>query len=181
VSCTDVPGAFLDARLAGAIDQQLHWRAAEMRCDGMRRPDGKGLRVTFSGPTHGKQLTLVFGVAHLAEGATGHAVPVNVTLIREGGRVYATRGDGNCTLDAVRQTRLAPDTAPSASTAAAPVAAAILAVPPAHRWRIDARGFCLAPARSVGDGRDAILLSTFDFRGQLTWEPDTPLTLLPHR
>jgi len=168
VSCDAVPDAFLDARLAGAIDAKLHWHAADIRCDGMRRPDGQGLRVTFTGPQHGKRLTLVFGVAQLAEGASGRAVPVNVTLIREGGRVYGTRGDGKCILDEVRQTEL-----PARASAAAANA------PPARRWRIEARGFCLDPARSVGDSRDAILLSTFDFRGQLTWEPDPEPTPSP--
>jgi hypothetical protein len=169
VSCGAVPDAFLDARLAGAIDLKLHWRAADMQCDGMRRPDGQGLRVTFSGVQDGKRLTLVFGVAHLAEGAAGRAVPVNVTLIREGGAVYGTRGDGKCILDEVHQTPLAPDVPAPAASAAAPAAPK---TPPGRRWRIEARGFCLEPARSVGDGRDAILLSTFDFRGALTWEPD---------
>ena len=32
----------------------------------------------------------------------------------------------------------------------------------------------LEPARAVADGRDAILVSRFDFRGLLAWEPDPP-------
>jgi hypothetical protein len=171
VSCAELPDAFLEARLAGAIEAELHWQAREMQCDGMRRPDGQGLRVTFSGRQGGKRLTLVFGVPRLAEGAAGRAVPVNVTLIREGGMVYGTRGEQKCVLDEVRQTALAaspvePGTkaTPGGSTAA----------PAGRHWQIEARGFCLDPARSVGDGRDAILLSRFDFRGRLTWEPDLP-------
>jgi hypothetical protein len=148
-----------------------------MECEGMQRPDGRGLRVTFRGELDGAPATFVFGVPRLEEGASARAVPVNVTLIREGRGVYGTRGDDKCTLDDVRQTALSPD---------------------AHgrRWRVEARGFCLEPARAVGGGgNDAILLSTFDFAGYLTWEfdpgpaaptpaapptPVTPVIAAPH-
>jgi hypothetical protein len=159
--------AYLRARLAGAVERNLEWRAGRMECEGMQRPDGRGLRVTFRGELDGVPATFVFGVPRLEEGASARAVPVNVTLIREGRGVYGTRGEDKCTLDDVRQTALSPD---------------------AHgrRWRVEARGFCLEPARAVGGrGNDAILLSTFDFAGYLTWEFDpgpaapTPATRPP--
>ena len=128
------------------------------------------MRVTFSGGHGAEQLTLVFGVPRLAEGAAGHAVPVNVTLIRAGHALYGTLGDGKCVLDEVRQE---PMPAPSPAMPPAPPAEAT-PQPPPRRWRIEARGFCLEPARAIGDGRDSILLSTFDFRGLVTWEPDPP-------
>ena len=170
MSCEAPPDAFLDARLAGAIDASIAWQAADMDCDGMRRPDGQGLRVTFTGTAGAGRLTLVFAAPKLAEGASGRAVPVNVTLIREGGAMYSTRGDDKCMLDSVSQAPLAP------AAAVPPPPAGLHATidPGARHWSIEAHGFCLEPARAVGDGRDAILLSRFDFRGQLTWEPDPP-------
>jgi hypothetical protein len=163
VSCDGLPDAFLEARLAGAIDAEVRWQGADLQCDGMRRPDGKGLRVTFSGSVGNQRLTLVFGAPRLAEGASAHAVPVNVTLIREGGALYGTRGEDKCMLDEVRQQPLPAPTGPHAD----------------RRWRIEARGFCLEPARAVAGGRDAILVSRFDFRGQLAWEPDPPAPKAP--
>jgi hypothetical protein len=160
MSCELPPDAFLNARLAGSVEAELRWSAAELECDGMRRPDGHGMRVTFSGAFDGGRLTLVFGIPRLAEGATGHDVPVNVTLIRAGGALYGTRGEDKCLLDDVSQAPL--DAQPAA------------AEPAARRWSIDARGFCLEPARRVAGGDDAILLARFDFRGLLTWQPDTP-------
>jgi hypothetical protein len=160
VSCDGLPDAYFEARLAGAIDADLHWRAADLECDGMRRPDGKGLRVVFTGPVDGTRLTLVFGAPRLAEGETARAVPVNVTLIREGGSVYGTRGEDKCVLDEVHQQPLPTPTPPDKH--------------PARHWRIEARGFCLEPARAVAGDGDAILVSRFDFRGQLTWELDLP-------
>jgi hypothetical protein len=166
VSCELPPDAFLSARLAGSVEAELHWSGAELQCDGMRRPDGRGMRVTFSGAFGGGRLTLVFGIPRLAEGAAGHAVPVNVTLIREGGALYGTRGEDKCLLDDVSQAPLEAPPATVDPAAAEPVAA--------RRWRIDARGFCLEPARSIAGGGDAILLARFDFRGLLTWQPDSP-------
>ena len=182
MSCEALPDGYFSARLAGAVEAEVHWQAADMHCAGMRRPDGKGLRVTFSGTSGGERLTLVFGAPRLAEGSTARAVPVNVTLIREGGRVYGTRGEGKCMLDEVVQRALAEPVAPvataSGSQAASPIRKAAAGVAPAPRhWRIDARGFCLEPARAVAAGAaagDAILLTTFEFRGQLAWEPDPP-------
>jgi hypothetical protein len=166
VSCELPADAFLNARLAGSVEAELHWSAAELSCDGMRRPDGQGMRVTFSGALEGGRLTLVFGIPRLAEGATGHAVPVNVTLIREGGALYGTRGEDKCLLDDVSQAPLAAQRTSSDPAAADPTAA--------RRWSIAARGFCLEPARSIAGDGDAILLARFDFRGLLTWQPDTP-------
>jgi hypothetical protein len=166
VSCDLPADAALEARLAGAVDAELHWRGPDMDCEGMQRPGGEGIRLAFTGSRAGERLTLVFGIRGLGEGAAGRAVPVNVTLIREGGAVYGTRGDDKCMLDEVRQSPLAaPADAAARDDARAP-----------RRWRVEARGFCLEPARSIGDPRDAILLATFDFRGQLTWDPDPPET-----
>ena len=168
MSCTAPPDAFLEARLAGALNEVLAWHAADMDCEGMRRPDGQGLRVTFRGTQGKERLTLVFGVPRLPEGSDGRAVPVNVTLIREGGAMYSTRGTDRCVLDTVHQDSIQSAAAEPGPGKPLPPEAA------SRHWRIEAHGFCLEPARSVGDGRDAILLSTFDFRGQLTWEPDPP-------
>jgi hypothetical protein len=94
----------------------------------------------------------VFGIAKLAEGAAGTAVPVNLTVIREGRAFYGTRGDDKCMLDEVHQQRLPDDRG-------------------LRLWRVEARGFCLEPARALtGSGR--LLVSTFDFAGVVTFTPE---------
>jgi hypothetical protein len=165
MSCDSLPEAYLEARLAGALDADLHWRAADMDCEGMRRPDARGLRVTFTGSVAGERLTLIFGAPTLAEGADGRALPVNVTLIRDGGRVYGTRGEHKCTLDDVHQRRRPPSADGANATADATAT---------RPWRIDGKGFCLEPARSVSGSSDAILLMRFDFAGIVGWQPDPP-------
>jgi hypothetical protein len=153
--CPVPSDAYLRARLAGSLEESIDWRADTMECEGMQRPDGRGLRVTFRGRIGEEQVTFVFGVPQLAEGRSANDAPVNVTIIRESRGVYGTRGVDKCTLDDVQQTALAPEGL-------------------VRRWRVEARGFCLEPARGIGGANDAILLQTFDFAGHLTWEPDPP-------
>lgn len=156
VSCLELPSAYVDARLQGALDTTIHWEAADLTCEGMNRPDRKGLRVSFQGTTAGETLTLVFGMPDLPEGANRGNVPTNVTLIREGRGIYSTQGTQQCALDEVHQVALPT---PEGDR-------------PPRRWQIDARGYCLDPVRALSDGRDAILMAHFDFRGMILWEPD---------
>ncbi len=150
-----LPTAHLHARLSGAIDEDVDWSAAAMECDGMPRADG-GFRLRFTGRTAAGELAIVLGIPTLAEGVSSKAVPVNLTLIPAGKFVYGTRGTDKCILDDVQQSAL-PKTGN-------------------HRqWQVDARGFCLEPARAVG-GDDAILVTTFELTGLLTWDADESST-----
>ena len=151
----------LKARLSGAVRAELVWGNEDTECTGAVRPDG-GIRVRFShiDGEDGGRLVLLFGVADLREGQSARALPVNVTIIREGlGEFYSTQGDNKCTLDEVRQEPL-------------------VGIPHRSRsYRIIARGFCTHPARAVrGDG--VILLSRFDYVGRVDFDAeDTDETL----
>jgi len=103
-------------------------------------------------PAASEALVLVFGITGLREGQSGHNLPVNLTVIREGrGQFYSTQGDDKCILDEVSQTPL-------------------VGVPRRSRsYRIDARGFCTEPARAVR-GQGAVLMSRFDFSAQVDFE-----------
>ncbi|HYP79784.1 MAG TPA: hypothetical protein VEQ17_05820 [Steroidobacteraceae bacterium] len=145
--CAD---GFLKARLRGALDTDLDWRDAGMRCEGGPRPGGKGLRVTLAGPIPGsgepaRQLRFIFGIAtrDIAAGAA-QALPTNVTIILEGGgQMYATRGDGHCAVEELERSPLPGD---------------------ASRQRVHVRGYCLDPAGAMsGDGR--LHVPTFEFSG----------------
>ncbi len=151
-------GGFLTARLRGSIDVEIDWRGAELECAGMSRPDGLGIRLRFAGTlADGRHLAIVFAPPRLAEGAHARAVAVNVTVLDESGEdVYGTLGEERCLLDEVEQRRLAD---PAGGGRA---------------WAVQGRGFCTAPARSLaGDG--AVLLTRFDFLGQVVFRDDAPL------
>lgn len=155
MACLPDGAGYLKARLSGAVQAELVWGNDGTECTGAVRPDG-GIRMRFSHKdgADGGRLVLVFGAAGLREGQTARALPVNVTVIREGlGEFYSTQGDNKCTLDEVRQEPL-------------------VGIPHRSRsYRVIARGFCTHPARAVrGDG--VILLSRFDYVGRIDFDSE---------
>jgi hypothetical protein len=138
---------FVRARIRGALNLDLNWKDAQLECGGEARPDGSGLRVSFAGPgPGGKVLRLVFGVRSAREGVAGKELPTNLTVLVDGGRIFATRGDDKCTMDQLSQRPL-----PGRGVRA---------------WRIEARGFCVAPATALA-GKGRIVVSRFDFAGRI--------------
>jgi hypothetical protein len=154
--CLATGDGFLRAKLQGARDVQVDWSNAEISCEGGLRPDARGIRVSIAGPLHedGERLRFVFGIGAIKQNESGRALPTNVTAILEHAhRIYATLGDDKCTVDELLQ-------APLVGT-------------PAYSFRVQARGFCIAPATLVG-GEERLLVSTFDFAGRITVEPESP-------
>lgn len=154
--CLANGGGYLRARLKGSIDAELNWDNDHTECSGAVRPTDGGIRMRFVGklnqPGRSGKLVLVFGIAGLREGQPGKAVPVNVTVIREGsGEFYGTQGDDKCMLDQITQTPM-------------------VGIP--HRSRsylVVARGFCTEPARAV-QGKGVVLVTRFDYAGQVDFE-----------
>lgn len=147
-ACMGDGTGYLRARIGGAMKLDLDWKDAQLRCGGDARADGSGLRLSFAGPgPGGKVLHLVFGVSSAREGAAGKELPTNLTVMLEGGGIFATQGDDKCTTDQLTQRRLPSSTG-------------------ARVWRIEGRGFCVAPANALSrQGR--ILISRFDFAGRI--------------
>jgi hypothetical protein len=146
-ACLGDGTGYVRARIRGALNMDVNWKDAQLTCGGEARPDGKGLRMSFAGPgPNGKIMRLVFGVAAAREGSPGRELPTNLTVLLDGGDIFATRGDDKCTTDALAQRPL-----PATS--------------PLRAWRIEARGFCVQPANAVA-GRGRILISRFDFAGR---------------
>ena len=148
--CLPDGSGYFRARLSGMLETELDWGNPDLQCTGAVRPTDQGIRMRFVGHTQqGEQLAIVIGIARLREGKSGKAVPVNVTVIREGqGEFYGTRGDDKCMLDQVSQHPL-------------------VGIPSRVRlYRVVARGFCIEPARAVG-GEGSILISRFDYAGRV--------------
>ena len=151
VRCLPHRDGFLQMRLRGSIERDVHWTEPALECTGMGRPDGKGMRVRFAGPLADGELAVVFAAPQLPVGGSSRSVPVNVTLLDSAGeRIYGTQGDERCAFDAVEQTLIADPSLPERS------------------YRVAARGFCTAPARAV-DGDGAVLVTRFDFAGIVTY------------
>jgi hypothetical protein len=162
IACLASGNGFLRARLNGAITHKIDWGNAGTLCEGMPRPEGGGLRLKFSRPA-GKGadgLVIVFGIAHIGENESGKTLPANLTVIVEGPKVegktqiFGTQGDDKCLVDRLHSQPLADQNH-------------------TRVYRIEAHGFCIQPARAVV-GKGAILMSTFDFAGQVSFDDSTP-------
>jgi hypothetical protein len=142
---------FVRARIRGALAMDVDWKDAQLQCSGEARPDGSGLRMGFAGPgPGGRVMHLVFGVRSAREGHPGRELPTNLTVVIDGGRMFATRGDDKCTMDQLTQRPL-----PGGSGL--------------RVWRIEGRGFCVSPAAALaGPGR--IVVSRFDFAGRIEFK-----------
>ncbi|MFZ2507740.1 MAG: hypothetical protein WAW79_04610 [Steroidobacteraceae bacterium] len=153
--CLPGDDGFLSMRLRGSLDADVEWREPELECTGMPRPDGRGLRLRFSGPLPGAgKLAVVFAAPSLGMGLSARGVPVNVTLLDQAGeRIYSTQGDSRCVFDQVEQLAITDSASPVRSI------------------RVTARGFCTASARAL-DGDGAVLLTRFDFSGFVTYSED---------
>jgi hypothetical protein len=155
--CLPDGSGYFRARLAGRLETELNWGNQELQCTGAVRPTDQGIRMRFVGRTaSGEQLAIVIGIARLREGRSAMALPVNVTLIREGlGEFYGTQGDDKCMLDQVTQHP-------------------VVGIPSRVRlYRVVARGFCIEPARAVR-GQGSILISRFDYAGRVDFGEQAP-------
>lgn len=147
---------YLRARIQGAVRLQIDWHNAELECAGSARPGGRGLRLSFSGPLprSGRRLSMIFGVGGVSEGRAGRELPTNVTVIFQGERrLYSTLSENKCTVDRLRQVRIA------------------------HRdgivvYRVVARGFCFDPLTDLIRD-DRIVMSRFDFAGRIAFASPT--------
>jgi hypothetical protein len=158
--------SFLSARLRGAIDADIAWKAPDLGAEGGARPDGSGIRVSLGGALGpgGQRARLVFGIAARPGQPGARNVPTNLTLIVEGAnRIYATLGDDKCSVDALTQQPVA-----AAGSGAATAPGNAPAPAPGDYW-VEARGFCIEPAATL-DGAERVLLSRFDFRGRIHLE-----------
>jgi hypothetical protein len=141
--CRPAPSGYLRARLQGAIEAELDWSSpTTTQCIGGPRPTEDGLRLVFKGTAGPDPLLVIIGVG-IGEAVTAaRNVPASVTVVREGaGEFFATQGDEKCAVDELSQD---------------PVAGQL------GRYRFTGRGYCTQPARAVGAGAGAVLVSRFD-------------------
>jgi len=148
--CLESGKAYLRARIRGAVRLDVDLHGAELTCEGGPRLGRGGIRMGFEGPVgpEGRRVRMVFGIDGAREGRPGRELPTNLTVIFEGEKLlFATQGDGNCTVDRLTQKRIT--TSRQAGQA----------------YRVVAHGFCVAPANDLS-GQRRILVTTFDFAGR---------------
>ena len=154
-----LPGerGFLRASLRGALEADLDWRGTDIQCEGGARPDGEGVRLSLAGPldANGQRVRLVFGIAVRPGVTSTEPLPVNITVIVEGGgKLFATLGDQRCTVDSLTQQSL-PATGSSKAGS--------------RDFRVAARGFCVDPATTL-NGSERLYINRFDLAGLARFE-----------
>jgi hypothetical protein len=148
-NCLDSGDGYLRATLGGAIDAKIDWPNSGTHCQGEPKDKPPGVRLSFQRVSGGSpDLLFLFGITGAREGRSARALGVNVTIIVQGAnRIYGTLGDSRCTVDSLTQRPLKTKGA----------------------YRVEARGFCTQPAHAVR-GKDAVLVSTFEFAGLVTFD-----------
>lgn len=152
--CMKSGKSYLRTRIRGAVRLDVDLHGAGLTCEGGPRFDHSGIRMAFEGRVGpgARRMRMVFGIDGAKEGRPGRELPTNLTVIFEGEKLlFATQGDGNCTVDRLTQQRLAADGHSS------------------HAYRIVAHGFCIAPANDL-TGHRRILVTTFDFAGRADFD-----------
>ena len=151
--CLTSGEAYLRAHIRGAVRLDVDLRGPGLTCEGGPRLDGSGIRMGFEGAVgpQKRRVRMVFGIDGAKKGQPGRELPTNLTVIFEGEKMlFATQGDGNCTVDRLTQRR-------------------IVGRRSGNTYRIVAHGFCIAPANDLG-GHRRILVTTFDFAGRADFD-----------
>jgi len=103
--CTLLKDGYLNGRLYGALKAEIDSRGRTLRCDGMLRPGGDGMRLLFSSGDSDNTLLFVLGIDAAPGDALGRELPVNLTIVDEGRDRFFNSGLGErcwAQLDRVR-------------------------------------------------------------------------------
>lgn len=139
---------FLSTELYGSIERELQWDGTRVHCESMRRPDGEGIRLRFTGEVGEERIAIILALPGLQRGVTGGEFPTVVTLMVEGsGRFFSTPNLDSCWSDISRQDQLA-DTA--------------------DRYDLAGTLYCVSPLGEI-NGDSAVSIPELAFRGIIDW------------
>ena len=62
---------FLRGKLYGDLQREIDWQGRALRCDGMLRPDGAGMRLLFAASDAQQALLFVLGIDAAPDQALG--------------------------------------------------------------------------------------------------------------
>jgi hypothetical protein len=132
---------------SGQTGTNINWRGKDLRCDGMFRPDGAGVRIVFDQYLDKDKpgIVLLMGVADARLDEPVNEALANITLIDQvAGRFYTTGDQSRCWTSFLDQQKLLGTSE--------------------ETWRIDGIIFCQGPLTELrGNGR--IQLSEMEFSG----------------
>lgn len=138
----------LATELYGSIARPIRWSGSELRCESMSRPQGKGVRLRFTGSAAGNQLSFILALPELEPGRSDAESPTVVTLTVDGsGRFFSTPTLEACWSDITKQDRIADSD---------------------DRYDIEGTLYCVSPLGEI-NGDAAISVPEMAFRGIVDW------------
>lgn len=145
-------GGYLAGELFGDLARQVDWSGAGLRCDGMRRPGDRGLRLMFLPAGDPAPVLVVLGFDAAPGSLAGREVPANLTLVDQGaGRFFSSGGDERCFLRADEVTEM-------------PAAAG-------RQYRVAGEFYCVGALAALG-GDGHVTPGIFRFAGRLSLDQD---------
>ena len=145
-SCGD--NGRLATTLYGSIAREISWSADELRCESMLRPEGKGVRLRFTGSIAEDELSIILALPELQPEAMDPESPTVVTLTVEGsGRFFSTATLESCWSDILAQDPIEDS---------------------GSRYDISGTLYCVAPLGEI-NGNAAISIPEMAFRGIVDW------------
>jgi hypothetical protein len=139
---------YLKTELFGAISANINWQTAELNCEGMPRPEGRGARLRFAGREDGtgQDVAVIIALPDLQPGETGVELTTNATIILEGsGRFFNTAAADVCWTDVLRAEPLSGE-----------------------RFAISGRLYCISPLVEV-NGDASVSIPELQFSGLIDW------------
>jgi hypothetical protein len=114
----------------------------------MLRPDGKGIRLRFTGDAADSELAIILAMPELQRGASVKESPTVVTLTVEGsGRFFSTPTLASCWTDIASQDRIDDSD---------------------EHYALSGTMYCVAPLGEI-NGDAAISIPELAFRGVVNW------------
>jgi hypothetical protein len=138
---------YLRGELFGQVEIELDWNGSNMRCDGMYRPDGNGIRLVFDQHLDQDEpgLLLVLGIADVVLGEPVDELPVNITIIDQAsGLFFSTPDDPRCWTTFSEQLELKGTIE--------------------ETWRIDGEVYCAGPLPALNSA-GSVTLGDISFSG----------------
>ena len=119
-----------------------------MHCESMRRPDGEGIRLRFTGDVGGQRIAIILALPKLERGQAGGEYPTVVTFMVEGsGRFFSTPHLDNCWSDIARQDPVTDST---------------------DRYHLAGKLYCVAQQGEI-NGDAAVSIPELEFLGIVDW------------
>jgi hypothetical protein len=147
VPCIMDNEGYLRGQLYGNIQTRLDWRGDSMRCDGMQRPEGQGIRLVFDEHLDDEEpgLLIVVGIAGAIPGQTVKELPANITIIDQAnGQFFSTQEEPRCWTTFNEQLLLSGTTE--------------------ETWRINGQIYCASALAELA-GSGSVTLGDIEFSG----------------